>query len=100
MAGKVKKVDFTRKGKWLTMLFLAFLFYFCVIMVNQQLSFRNLSRRQENIQGDIERYSLENERLKQQVKLMETNRDYIEGLARNELGLVRDEEIVYILPLN
>lgn len=100
MAGKVKKVDFTRKGKWLTMLFLAFLFYFCVIMVNQQLSLRNLSRRQEDIQGDIERYSHENEGLKQQVELMESNRDYIEGLARNELGLVRDEEIVYILPLN
>lgn len=98
MTAKVKKVDFTRKGKWLTILFLAFLFYFCVIMINQQLSLRNLSQRQKEIQADIEKYSSQNELLKAQIELIETNPAYVEGLARKELGLVRDGETVYILP--
>ena len=99
MPVKVKKVDFTRKGKWLTILFLAFMFYFCVIMINQQLSFRNLNQRKHEIEQDIENYSVQNELLKEEVKLMETDLDYLEGLARRELGLVREGEVVYILPL-
>lgn len=98
MAAKVKKIDFTRKGKWLTLLFLAFLFYFCVIMINQQLSLRNLANRQAELEADIEKYSRENESLRAQAELIETNADYIEGVARKELGLVRDGETVYILP--
>ncbi|MDD4078356.1 MAG: septum formation initiator family protein [Eubacteriales bacterium] len=100
MSAKVKRVDFTRKGKWLTMLFLAFLVYFCVIMINQQLSLRNLTSRQQEIQADIEQYSSQNELLKGQIELIETNPEYLEGLARKELGLVRDGETVYILPYN
>lgn len=100
MAGKVKKIDFTRKGKWLTILFLAFLVYFCVIIVNQQLSLRNLNRRQNEIEADIEKYTLENDALKEQVELVRTNKYYIEGIARNELGLVRDGEIIYVLPID
>ena len=99
MPGKVKKVDFTRKGKWLSMLFLAFLFYFCVIMVNQQLSMRNLARRQAELSAEVNKYAAENELLKEQVGLIESDPEYLEGLARKELGLVRDGEIIYILPL-
>ena len=100
MSAKVRRVDFTRKGKWLTMLFLAFLVYFCVIMINQQLSLRNLTSRQQEIQADIEQFSSQNELLKGQIELIETNPEYLEGLARKELGLVRDGETVYILPYN
>ncbi len=81
------------------MLFLAFLFYFCVIMINQQLSLRNLTQRQEELQGDIEKYSSQNDLLKGQIELIETNPEYLEGIARKELGLIRDGETVYILPL-
>lgn len=99
MPAKVKKVDFTRKGKWLAMLFLAFVFYFCVIMINQQLSFRNLRQRQAEIKAEIDKYAAENEMLKEQVELIQNNQKYLEGLAREELGLVRDGEIVYIIPI-
>jgi cell division protein FtsL len=98
VSGKIKRVDFSRKGKWLTVLFLAFLVYFAVIMINQQLSLHNLNRRQQKVQADIEKYSSENEILKGQVELIENNPEYLEGLARKELGLVRDGETVYILP--
>ena len=98
MSAKIKRVDFTRKGKWLTILFLAFLIYFCVIIVNQQLSLRNLTLRQKEIQADIEEYAGQNELLKRQIELIRTCPEYLEGLARRELGLVREGETVYILP--
>lgn len=98
MPGKVKKVDFSRKGKWLSLLFIAFMLYFSVIMINQQLTLRNLSQRQQEIQAEITQYELENSLLYQQIELLQTNPDYIEGIARQELGLVREGETVYILP--
>lgn len=98
MSAKIKRVDFTRKGKWLTILFLAFLLYFCVIIVNQQLSFHNLTSRQKEIQADIAEYTSQNELLKRQIELIRTCPEYLEGLARKELGLVREGETVYILP--
>lgn len=96
--GKIKKVDFSRKGKWLNVLFLAFLVYFAVIMINQEISLHNLNGRQQKVQADIEKYSSDNEELKGQIELIENNPEYLEGLARKELGLVRDGETVYILP--
>ncbi|MGI6362776.1 MAG: FtsB family cell division protein [Bacillota bacterium] len=102
MAGKasrkVKRVDFTRKGKWLTVLFFAFMIYFAIIIINQQLSLRNLKARQQEVLADIDKYSSENEILKREIELIQENPEYLEGLARKELGLVRDGETVYILP--
>jgi cell division protein FtsB len=95
---KVKRVDFTRKGKWLTVLFFAFMIYFAIIIINQQLSLRNLKARQQEVLADIDKYSSENEILKREIELIQENPEYLEGLARKELGLVRDGETVYILP--
>lgn len=98
MATRVKKVDFSRRGKWLKLLFIAFLLYFTVIMINQQFTLRNLRERNQDIQADIidlERVNLE---LKNRIDLLQNNPDYIEGIARRELGLVREGETVYIFP--
>jgi len=98
VSAKVKRVDFTRKGKWLSLLFGAFLLYFIVIMVNQQLTLRNLSERRQEIQTEITQAEILNNQLKSQVELLQFDIDYIEGIARRELGLVREGETVYILP--
>lgn len=98
MPAKVKKVDFTRKSKWLSLLFIAFLLYFSVIIVNQQLTLRNLSQRQRDLQEEITQYESENSELKDQIELLQTNPAYIESVARRVLGLVREDETVYILP--
>lgn len=98
MSAKVKKVDFTRKSKWLSLLFFAFLLYFSVILINQQLTMRNLSQRHQELQDEITKYEAQNNLLKIQVDLLQTDSSYIESIARRELGLIREGETVYILP--
>lgn len=98
MSAKVKRVDFTRKGKWLSLLFTAFLVYFVVIIINQQLTLRSLTQRHMELQAEISEVESINTKLKGQVYLLQTDPDYIEGIARRELGLIREGETVYILP--
>lgn len=98
MPAKVKKVDFTRKSKWLSLLFFAFLLYFSVIIINQQLTMRNLSQRHQELQEEITKYEAQNNLLKIQIDLLQTDSSYIESIARRELGLIREGETVYILP--
>lgn len=98
MSAKVKRVDFSRRGKWLRLLFVAFLLYFTVIIINQQLTLGNLKERAREIQAEISQLESTNQVLMDQMDLLQTNPDYIEGIARRELGLVREGETVYILP--
>ena len=46
----------------------------------------------ERTNRDLEK---ENERLRTEIHQLRTNRDYIEELARRELGLVKKGEVVY-----
>ena len=39
--------------------------------------------------------SEENERLKEEVRRLQTDKKYIEEIARKELGMVKDDEMVY-----
>lgn len=52
--------------------------------------------------ADLERQVAEkqdvNRALKQEINLLKTDRNYIESLARKELGMVGDGEVVYQFP--
>ena len=98
MSAKVKRVDFSRRGKWLSVLFIAFLLYFAVILINQQLTLRSLAQRRDELTTEIVQTESVNDELKAQIELLQTDMDYIEGVARRELGLIREGETVYILP--
>jgi len=98
MAAKVKRIDFSRRAKWLRLLFIAFLVYFSVIIINQHLTLRTLRERQQEVQTEIEQLDVANRSLKAQINLLKTEPGFIEGYARRELGLVREGETVYILP--
>ncbi|HOB35607.1 MAG: septum formation initiator family protein [Firmicutes bacterium] len=98
MPGKVKRVDFTRKSRWLRLLFFAFVIYFAVIIINQQITLGNLRQRRHNIREEIDELEKANEQLRTYIELLQTDPDYIEGIVRRELGLVREGEIIYILP--
>lgn len=98
MPGKVKRVDFTRKGRWLRLLFFAFVIYFAVIIINQQFTLGNLRQRRHSLRKEIDELEKANEHLRMQIELLKTDPDYIEGIVRRELGLVREGEIIYILP--
>lgn len=98
MSAKVKRVDFSRQSKWLKLLFIAFLLYFTVIIINQQFTLKGLRERSQEIQAEIAELESANQELKTKIDLLQNNPDYIEGIARRELGLVREGETVYILP--
>ncbi len=43
----------------------------------------------------IHRLEAENRKLMEQIDRLRTDRDYIESVARRELGLIKDNEILY-----
>ena len=43
----------------------------------------------------IHRLEAENRKLMEEIDRMRTDRDYIESVARRELGLIKDNEILY-----
>ena len=51
---------------------------------------------ENNLKADIVRFELENERLKKEIKLLEEkDLDYIEKVAREKFGMVKEGEKVY-----
>lgn len=98
MSARVKRVDFSRQSKWLRLLFIAFMLYFAVILINQQFTLKDLRERSRDIQAEIAQLESANQELKTKIDLLQNNPDYLEGIARRELGLVREGETVYILP--
>ena len=81
MAAKVKRVDFSRRGKWLKLLFITFLLYFTVIIINQQFTLNNLRGRSQDIKAEISNLEGVNLELKYRIDLLQNNPDYIEGIA-------------------
>ena len=53
-----------------------------------------MHRRQLEIQQEIGKALVEQEELKRQIQLLHTD-DFVEGIARDELGLVKSGEIIY-----
>lgn len=98
MAAKIRRVDFTRKEKWISILIILVVVYFGVVFYQQQQSLNRLSQRAADLEADMDRLVKENAMLKEQIDFLANNPEYIEGFARRELGLVRDGETVYILP--
>jgi cell division protein FtsB len=54
-----------------------------------------LRKELREIEGTNRDLEKENERLRTEIHQLRTNRDYIEELARRELGLVKKGEVVY-----
>lgn len=47
------------------------------------------------LEAENSRISAENEQLRERIVLLRANRDYLELVARRDLGMVRDGEIIY-----
>ena len=56
---------------------------------------RRMERNLEAIKASTERIKKENESLKKEIKLLQSDEKYIEKIAREELGLVREGEVIY-----
>lgn len=68
--------------------------YVVVTLVSQQLKIINMGRQELEIRQEIDEALEQQKILKRQIELLHTDK-YVEGLARDELGLVKPGEIIY-----
>lgn len=52
-------------------------------------------RQQNALQEEVRRIEATNAQLRQEIESLSSDRRYIEAVARKELGMVKDEELVY-----
>jgi cell division protein FtsB len=60
----------------------------------------SLKKELAEIEADKRNLTAENEKLKEYMYLLRNNKRFIENIAREELGLVRNGEIVYFFKSN
>ncbi len=84
-----------RKMRTSTLFLLLIMTYVLGTLGLQELELRRLDREYRSIQAQIHQYEAENRQLEAEIELLHSD-SYLEKLAREELGLVREGEIPYI----
>ena len=81
-----------------------YIFIFCIILLisyftvfgeNGILRLREIERETKKIKTACDKQNAENEKLKREIKLLQEDTKYIEKIAREELGMARQDEIIY-----
>jgi|LSQX01.3.fsa_nt_gb cell division protein DivIC len=88
-----------RRFKIRYLLLLLFLLYFSYTIVFQQIKSYKLSIQEAELEEQIKIAIEERDRLKREIELLHTD-DYIEKIARDELGLVKSGEFIYKRQVN
>ena len=76
-------------------LFMLFVAYVSFTLINQQFTIAKLKKAQQQSINKIEKVNKENEKLKAMIENA-SSMEYIERMAREQLGLVKPGEKVYI----
>lgn len=90
--GKNKK---KRKIIWTNFFVFIFVLYAVFTIVNQQVTIYKLNKTKQEVTHNIEVAQKENEKLKDMLQYTST-KEYIERMAREQLRLVKSDEIVYV----
>lgn len=69
--------------------------YFCVMFISQQFTINESKKKIAELEREIESVKEESNKLREEIKNSES-RETIEGIARDELGLVYPDERKYI----
>lgn len=56
------------------------------------------ARQKGDLQAELQRLEEINDTLRQEIKNLRSDRRYIEDIARRELGMVKEDELVYQFP--
>ncbi len=91
MKKNLKRRKFKIKG----ILIMCFMMYAVYSLANQQLMIYKLSKVQEQKVQEINSVISDNEKLKQMIKTSNSD-EYMERMAREQLGMVKPGERVYI----
>ena len=84
-----------RKLRLKNVLMIAFIVYAAITIVNQQLTIYDLRKAEQDEISKIEAIRNDNDRLLEMINSA-TSIEYIEKMAREQLGLVKPGEKVYI----
>ena len=89
---KVKK---KKKIIWSRFFVFIFIMYAIFTIFNQQLKISEMKKTKQGIAHDIQAAQMENDRLKDMLQYTSTE-EYIERMAREQLGLVKSDEVIYV----
>ncbi len=90
--GKKKQKSIYYKG--VIVIFGIFMCYFSVLFINQHIQRNEMESRLFELREEIKEVKSINEELQKEVELL-YNPEYIESLARKELGLIKSDEIIF-----
>jgi len=94
---KLKEM-WTQYGRSVMGLFVFGLFLHDIFGTHGYLAMRRTKLEIANVQGEIARLNKENVDLSQEVKALKSDPRLIESIAREELGLARDGEVIIKIP--
>lgn len=77
---------------------IAFILFFTVFGDKGLLRIYELKQDKRSIDSRLLETRGDNEKLKQQIVALKSDRRYLESLARKDFGLVRDNEVIYQFP--
>lgn len=83
-----------RKFRLRNILFILFAFYIVYTIGAQQIKLWDLAKQESELKVRLDECKSEKKDLEEKVRLLHTD-SYIEKLARDELGLVKSDEIIY-----
>jgi cell division protein FtsB len=75
-----------------------FILYFTVFGDRGLLRINHLHRDRDEMQQHLQDLKGENERLKREIAALQSDRRYLESIARRDFGLVRSNEVIYQFP--
>jgi cell division protein FtsB len=75
-----------------------FILYFTVFGDRGLLRINHLHRDRDDMQQHLLELKGENERLKREIAALQSDRRYLESIARRDFGLVRSNEVIYQFP--
>jgi len=91
----MKKSKKKKRVNWIRLFLSLFILYALFIIVDQQFTMHRLNKTKNEIIKDIEVSQMENDKLRDMLENV-TDKEYIERMAREQLGLVKSDETVYI----
>lgn len=77
---------------------IVFILYFTVFGDRGLLRINHLHRDLDEMQKRVSELKEENEQLKREISALQSDRRYLESIARRDFGLVRSNEVVYQFP--
>lgn len=83
------------KVDWIKVLLIGFVIYFVILFTNQQLQINEYNVKIDDVENKIEDAKMKTDEIKS-TQEKTNDSDYIESVAREELGLVKPYEKIFI----